>query len=136
MTRHDLLLVGYVAAGGALGSATRYLLGAAIQERSASDFPVGTLVINVTGSLLLGFFARYAFGGASMSPEIRVFLTTGFCGGYTTFSAFSYETVRLFEDGDQGRGLLYVALSVVLSIAGTWLGFSLARALLGTRDVV
>jgi len=136
MTRHDLLLVGYVAAGGALGSATRYLLGTAIQERTTTSFPVGTLVINVSGSLLLGFVARYAFGAATVSPEIRVFLTTGFCGGYTTFSAFSYETVRLFEEGDHGRALLYVALSVVLSIVGMWLGFSLARALLGTREVV
>jgi fluoride exporter len=136
MTRHDLLLASYIAAGGALGSATRYLLGTAIQERTPSSFPVGTLVINISGSLLLGFLARYAFGGASVSPEIRLFLTTGFCGGYTTFSAFSYETVRLFEEGDQGRALLYVALSVVLSIAATWLGFSLARALLGTREVV
>ena len=127
MNRQDLLLVGCVAAGGALGSTTRYLIGTAIQERAGPGFPLGTLVVNVTGSLLLGFLIRYALGGATISPELRLFLTTGFCGGYTTFSTFSYETVRLFEDGEHWRGVLYVALSVTLSIAGTWLGFSLAR---------
>jgi fluoride exporter len=136
MTRQDLFLVGYVAAGGALGSGTRYLLGAAIQERAGPGFPLGTLIVNVTGSLLLGFLLRFALGGAAVSPEVRLFLTTGFCGGYTTFSTFSYETVRLFEDGDYRRAVLYIALSVALSIAGTWLGFSLARGLLAARESV
>jgi len=87
----------YVAAGSAIGGVARYLLSLAIQQRATTPFPVGTLVINVTGSLLLGFLLRYATASSTMSPEARALLTTGFCGGYTTFSTFSYETVALFE---------------------------------------
>ena len=136
MTRQDLLLVGYVAAGGAIGSAVRYLLGAAIQSRAGAGFPLGTLLINITGSLLLGFLLRYALETISITPEMRLFLTTGFCGGYTTFSTFSYETARLIEDGDYTRAAWYVGLSVVVSLGGTFLGFSLARGLLSLREHV
>jgi len=129
----DLSLVLYVGIGGALGSMSRFGLTYMIQSRQLSPFPVATLLINVTGSLLLGFIMRYATDSTALSAEVRLLLTSGFCGGYTTFSTFSYETAKLYEDGDYRRAALYAALSVVLSLAGTFAGFSLARGALAAR---
>lgn len=126
-------LAWYVAIGGAVGSVTRYALSLAIQQRASTPMPVGTLVINVTGSLLLGFLLRYASGSAAVSPEMRALLATGFFGGYTTFSTFSYETIALIDAGDTRRAALYIVLSVGLSLGGAMLGFLAARALLAAR---
>jgi CrcB protein len=123
----------WVAVGSAAGGALRYALGSLIQQQSGSTFPVGTLVINVTGSLLLGFLLRYALATPAVSAEVRALLTTGFCGGYTTFSTFGYEAAALVEDGDYHRAAWYVALSLVLALAGTFLGFALAREALALR---
>lgn len=122
-----------IALGGAAGSACRYLLGLAIQNRIGGDFPIGTLLINVSGSFVLGFLVRYALMGTEISPITRALLTTGFCGGYTTFSTFSYETAALLEGGWYGRASVYVVLSVVVSLLGTFLGFQLARTLISMR---
>ena len=97
---------------------------------------MGTLVINVTGSFLLGFLIRYALATPAVSVEMRALLTTGFCGGYTTFSTFSFETATLLEEGDYRRATVYIVSSVVLSLAGTYLGFAAARGLLGVRGQV
>ncbi len=123
-----------IAVGGAVGSVCRYLLGLAIQNRIGGDFPIGTLLINISGSLVLGFLLRYALMSAEISPITRALLTTGFCGGYTTFSTFSYETVALIEDGWYGRAGAYVVLSVVVSLLGTFLGLQLARTLITMRE--
>jgi CrcB protein len=123
----------YIAAGSAVGGVSRYLLGGFVQRLAASTFPVGTLVINIGGSFLLGFILRSAVGSPTLSPELRAFLTVGFCGGYTTFSAFSYETVALAEDGQWSRAALYVALSVGLSVAATMLGIAAGRELVLVR---
>ena len=72
----------------------------------------GTLLINITGSFLLGFILRYGVETTTLTPEVRAFLTVGFCGGYTTFSTFSYERIALAEDGQWTRAALYVGLSV------------------------
>lgn len=133
MTRQDIALAGYVAVGGALGSVARYLVGTLVQARAGAGFPVGTLLVNVTGSLLIGVLMRWATAGSAIGPEMRVLLVTGICGGYTTFSTFSYETVALLEDGEHARALLYVVLSVALSLAATAAGFALARAALSVR---
>lgn len=126
-------MIWYVALGSAIGGVARYLLGGFIQERAGSAFPVQTLVINVTGSFLLGLIQRTALDSTALSPEIRAMLTIGVCGGYTTFSTFSLETVRLVEDGDWRRAGLYVAGSVVLSIAAALLGIAAARQLIELR---
>lgn len=123
----------YIAVGSALGGVTRYLFGGAVQRLTPGTFPVGTLVVNLTGSFLLGAILRYAIDTPTMTPEIRAFLTIGFCGGYTTFSTFSYESVALLEDGDWVRAAVYIALSVALSIAATLLGLAAARELVVTR---
>jgi fluoride exporter len=123
----------YVAIGSALGGVSRYLLGGLIQRLFDTTFPAGTLFVNISGSLVLGAVIRYAVETPTLTPEMRAFLTIGFCGGYTTFSTFSYEAVALLKDGEWIRASLYVAASVLLSLAGTFLGFVLAREVLALR---
>jgi CrcB protein len=117
-----------IALGGALGTAARWWIGGWAQRYSAS-FPYGTLTINVTGSLLLGFLMRY-LTQTPTNPELRLALTVGFCGGFTTFSTFSYEAARLLEDGSTGRAFTYMAASVLLSLAAVFAGFAIARSVL------
>lgn len=126
----------YIAVGGALGSVARYALGAVVQHRADGLFPWGTLLINVTGSLMLGFVVQYFSESATVTSETRAFLTTGLLGGYTTFSAFSYEAVRLMEDGNYRAAAFYVGASVVMSLAGTIGGIEAARELLAVRRAV
>jgi CrcB protein len=122
-----------VAVGAAAGGVSRYYLSLAIYNRVGAAFPWGTLVVNVTGSLLLGFLMRYAIGTPSLSAEMRLLLTTGFCGGYTTFSTFSYETAMLMEDGQYERAATYAVASVVVALIATACGFMLARELISFR---
>ena len=128
-------MIWFVALGGALGSMARVALGTLVQER-AGTFPLGTLLVNVSGSFLLALVMEYALATPAVSREMRGFLTAGFCGGYTTFSTFSYETIRLAQDGDYRRAGLYLTLSVVGSIAAALAGFALARELLLWRRTV
>ncbi|HEY8258184.1 MAG TPA: fluoride efflux transporter CrcB [Gemmatimonadales bacterium] len=123
----------YIAAGSAIGGVSRYLLGGVVQRWMDTTFPIGTLLINVTGSFLLGAIIRFAVDTPSISPEMRAFLTIGICGGYTTFSTFSYETAVMLEDGEWSRAAVYVAGSVALSLIATFLGFAAARVALGAR---
>jgi len=123
----------YVALGSAVGGVTRFAFAAFVQQRVGPNFPAGTLLVNITGSFLLGFLLRYALGTDAISPEVRALLTTGFCGGYTTFSTFTYDTMLLLEEGQSTRAGVYVLLSVLFSLAGTWLGILAARALLSAR---
>jgi len=127
-------VIWYIALGGAVGSVTRYLVGVAVQSRSGLDFPVGTLLVNLSGCLLLGFVIHYSLATPAISPEIRALLTTGLCGGYTTFSTFSYETVTLIQDGDWRRAALYVGLSVLGSILGVMLGIAGASQVFSFRQ--
>jgi CrcB protein len=123
----------YIAVGSALGGMSRYLLGGAVQRLLDTTFPAGTLLINITGSFLLGVIIRFAVETPAISPEVRAFLTIGFCGGYTTFSTFSYETAAMLEDGEWRHAALYVVASVAVSLLATFLGFAAARAALGAR---
>jgi CrcB protein len=116
-----------IAIGGAIGSVLRYLLGALVQRASGSGFPIGTLAVNVTGSFLIGLLAQH-FMNTQAHPLIRAALITGLCGGYTTFSAFSLETVALAEGGEMGKAAAYLVLSVMLSIAATFAGMAAVRA--------
>jgi CrcB protein len=116
-----------VAAGGALGSVARYLLGGLVAGR-VPGFPWATLLVNVSGSLLFGFLA-VALAGQGSSPALRAGLTAGFCGGYTTFSAFSHETLTLLERGSYARAGGYAAASVLLCVAAAAAGVAAARAM-------
>ena len=126
----------YIAVGSALGGVSRYLVGGMVQRILDTTFPAGTLVVNLTGSFLLGLFLRYAFETPTLTPEIRGLLTIGFCGGYTTFSTFSYETVALLEDGEWTRAVIYAALSLLLALGATILGFMVARGVIALRGSV
>ncbi|MGE0159368.1 MAG: fluoride efflux transporter CrcB [Gemmatimonadales bacterium] len=120
-----------VALGGALGSVLRYGVGAALLRPGLSGLPWGTFAVNVTGSLALGFLARY-FGppyGAHGSEALFLALTVGLCGGYTTFSTFTLDMLTMVERGEIGRAALYAALSVLIGFAALALGYQAARAL-------
>ncbi|MEX1186393.1 MAG: fluoride efflux transporter CrcB [Gemmatimonadaceae bacterium] len=112
-----------IALGGAVGSVTRYLLGGVVQRTAGMAFPVGTLMVNVSGSFLAGFLLRY-FMNVQTHPMLRAALIVGFCGGFTTFSAFTTETLGLFEGGEYARAALYVAASVALSLMAVFAGFA------------
>ena len=107
--------------GGGAGSLCRYALGGLIQSRSHAAFPVGTLAVNVLGCLIIGLLARQMLN-MQTDTMARAALITGFCGGFTTFSTFSYETVGLIAGGEWGKATLYVGLSVLACIAGTAIG--------------
>ena len=124
----------YVALGSAIGGVSRYLVGGLVQRMLDTTFPAGTLLVNVTGSFLLGAIIRYALETPSLTPEVRAFLTIGFCGGYTTFSTFSYETMALLEDGEWSRAGVYITASVILSLVATFLGLALARQVIVWRE--
>lgn len=128
-----LRMLWYIAVGSALGGVGRYLVSGAVQRLMGTLFPAGTLLVNLTGSFLLGLILRYAIETPTLTPELRAFLTIGLCGGYTTFSTFSYETMMLLEHGEWTRAGLYAALSVALAVAATALGFLAARGLVALR---
>jgi fluoride exporter len=115
-----------IGAGGALGSVLRYLLGRLVHSGVQTAFPVGTLAVNVLGCVLVGALSRY-FLGSEVHPVLKSALIVGFCGGFTTFSAFSLETVGLLSGGAIGKALLYVTMSIVLCLAGTAIGFFVYR---------
>ena len=123
-------VVASVAIGGAAGSVARYLLSGAIQERSATMFPVGTLLVNVSGCLAIGFLMRLVLDTGEFSPPVRALLTTGFLGGFTTFSTFAWESMGAVEEGAIRRALAYVGGSVVLGLAAVWVGSAAAQLLL------
>ena len=120
-----------IALGGAAGSLLRYLVGGAVQRTSASGFPIGTMFVNVSGCFLIGILVRQ-FLNMQLSPELRALLIVGFCGGFTTFSTFSAETLGLIEGGEYGRATGYVILSVVLCLTATFMGMTVMRLLAGT----
>ena len=126
-------MIWFVAIGSALGGVARFLLSAAIQQKAGTVFPIGTLLVNISGSLLLGFLMSYALSTTAISPEVRGLLTAGFCGGFTTFSTFTYETMLLVEEGELGRAALYVLVSVIVSLIGVYLGITAARGLIARR---
>lgn len=118
----------YVAAGGVLGALSRYVLGTWVGGAPGTSFPWATLLVNVSGSLLLGFLMR-AFPAWGTPSDLRAFLTIGFCGSFTTFSTFGYETVALVQNGAYPLAATYVAASLALGVAGVAAGITLASAL-------
>ena len=114
----------WIALGSAIGGMSRFALGSWIIGKFGVTLPWGTLVINILGSGLIGLFA------SSVKPAAwRQFLMVGLCGGFTTFSSFSLETMALFREGHPGRAVSYVALSVLVCLASVWAGHLLGNAL-------
>lgn len=117
----SLLLVGGVGIAGALGAVTRYLIGRAIAERAGSQFPLGTLLINVSGSFVIGLLFTLA-GHKALSPAWQTVLATGFLGGYTTFSTMSWEGVQLARGGSSWGSALYFGGNLALGLMAVSLG--------------
>ncbi len=116
-------IVLFIGIGSFIGGVARYLLSQLIQNKALTTFPYGTLAVNIIGCFLIGVIYGIA-ERSGLSNEWRLFLATGILGGFTTFSAFSYESISLMRDGQAGPALLYVAASVVLGLMATWAGIS------------
>ena len=114
-----------VLAGAGLGGLARYVAGAWIMAKYGGRFPLGTFIINVTGSFLIGVLMTLFTERLQPHPNWRLFLVVGILGGYTTFSSFEYETYEAVRGGERWMGMLYVTGSVVLGYLGVWLGASL-----------
>jgi len=119
-----------IAVGGAAGSVLRYLIGGRVQHFAPHGFPVGTLFVNVLGCFLIGILIRQ-FMNIQTHNYLRALLVVGFCGGFTTFSAFSMETVGLVEGGEYSRAIGYVTLSLLLCLTATLTGMSAMRLIAG-----
>ncbi len=115
-----------VVAGGGLGSLVRYILGTAIMSRVGGKFPLGTLIINVTGSFAIGALMTLFTEQLAPHPYWRLALVIGFLGGYTTFSSFEYESLQAFREGSPFPALVNMIGSVVLGLAAVWAGAALA----------
>jgi fluoride exporter len=122
----SILLVGI---GGFVGSIARYLVAILFSSQISSVFPFATLTVNVLGCFLIGILFALSDRGNLLSPEWRILLTTGFCGGFTTFSTFSYESLRLMQDGEYLYLAAYVFISVFVGLTATYLGIALVRSI-------
>ncbi|MDH3831270.1 MAG: fluoride efflux transporter CrcB [Gammaproteobacteria bacterium] len=118
-----------IAAGGAIGALLRYWTSLAVHSRLGSGFPYGTLVVNVLGSLLMGFLYIWLIERIAAGATLRAFLLIGVLGAFTTFSTFSMETLNLVEGGQLGKALLNVVVSVTVCITAAALGIIAARQL-------
>ncbi|MCZ7482501.1 fluoride efflux transporter CrcB [Rhizobium rhizogenes] len=121
--------IALVAAGGAIGSVFRYLVGVWSVRLAGVNFPWGTLAVNVVGSFLIGLLVELVARRLNASMEMRLFFVTGVLGGFTTFSSFSLDAVTLFERGALGLSAVYILASLVVSIAAVFAGLALGRSL-------
>jgi len=121
----------WVAIGGALGSMARYGMSGFVATMTGGVFPYGTLVVNVTGAILIGFLATLSGPDSRffIPASGRIFMMTGVCGGYTTFSTFSLETANLMRDGEWTAALANAGFSVILCLVAIWVGHAGALAL-------
>lgn len=118
----------WIAIGSALGGMARFWLSGVSARLFGEALPWGTLLVNVTGSLIIGFFATFSGPGGRLvvDPATRLFVMVGLCGGYTTFSAFSLQSLTLLQEGEWGLAGLYIGASVVLCVLSVWIGHVLA----------
>ena len=120
----------WVALGSALGGMARYGLTLLVTEFAGAAFPWGTLLINILGCAFIGWFAA-SFGvdaPSPLNPSIRIFVMTGICGGFTTFSSFSLETLSLAREGEGLKAAAYVTASVAICLIGVWMGYAIGAA--------
>jgi fluoride exporter len=127
----------WIAVGSAIGGVTRYWLANAISNWFGETFPWGTIIVNITGSFVIGFFATLTGpdGRVFVGTTTRLFVMVGFCGGYTTFSSFSLQTLNLMNEGEWLQAGANIGVSVVCCILAVWAGHILASSLNGMRWV-
>ncbi len=118
-----------IALFGAIGTLARYGLQGIVQARIGASFPYGTLIINLTGCLLLGFIGQLTLNRMLISSDLRVAIAVGFFGGYTTFSSFGWEAAKMLEDGEWLRASTYVGASVIAGLLLSVAGIRLANRL-------
>lgn len=123
----SLLLVG---SGGFIGSALRYLVQVNAEKILNSTFPIGTMIVNITGSFVIGVIYAFAEKGNLMSPEWRIFLAVGICGGFTTFSTFTMDNLNLVKDNSLFQLLLYTGGSLFIGILAVYLGIIVTRSII------
>lgn len=117
----------FIALGAALGANARYIVGLWAAGRFGASFPYGTLIVNVLGSLLLGFFVALATDRLTLSPEARLFLAVGFLGSFTTFSSYAVESVALLRDSGMGNMFVNILLNNLVALVAALSGVYLAR---------
>ena len=121
----------WVAIGGALGSMARYAIGGLIPQKTGASFPWATLIINISGSFLIGIFGALTLAEGKMTSQSRVLMSqlliTGVCGGYTTFSSFSLQTLYLVRDGEWFYAAGNILLSVIVCMIAVWIGYVLGN---------
>ena len=127
MNLYSFLLVGI---GGFFGSIARYASSRSIDARLNSIFPYGTLAVNLLGSFILGFVIAWAARKADGAENLKLLLATGFCGGFTTFSAFAFENLNLLEQRNASTAILYISVSLVLGIGAVYGGLVLGKNVL------
>ena len=118
-----------VGAGGLVGSLCRYWMAGVVQQLTGFEFPLGTLAVNVLGSFVIGLVFTLSLERGLLDANARLLLTTGFCGGFTTMSTFSFETVALLRDGSAVAAFGNIAGTLILCLAAVWLGDVTARML-------
>lgn len=117
----------FVGLGGFIGASTRYLISLYASKLFTSKIPIGTLTVNILGSLIIGIVMELTLKTSLISPHMKLFLTTGFLGGLTTFSTFSYETMELIEKGELLLAIFNIALNLLLSLGGAILGMVIIK---------
>lgn len=118
-----------IALGGALGAMARFGVSSWINERASSSFPWGTFTVNLLGSILFGVIFVFVFSSVQQREALRLFALVGFLGAFTTFSTFSFETIRLIESGQPLLAFTNALVSVFTCVVGAWLGMGVARYL-------
>ena len=116
-----------IALGGAIGAVGRYGFVQSLTRYAGVGFPYGTMGVNIIGSICMGMIVGLSLHHVPMSENLKLFLVVGVLGGFTTFSAFSLDTINLIESGEVTTAIIYVSASVILSILGLWLGITLTR---------
>jgi len=119
-------LIFSIGAGSFIGGVFRYLLTLLVHAKTTTNFPLGTLIVNIIGCFFIGIVFGF-FDKGQMSHEWKLFLATGLLGGFTTFSAFSMETFTLFREGHTGHAFLYIIASVVLGLLATYMAYLLVK---------
>jgi CrcB protein len=121
--------IAYVAVGSGIGGVGRFLLQQYIQRRVGSAFPYGTLCVNLLGCFIIGIVVGLADKGNILSPQSRIFLAAGICGGFTTFSSFINENHSMLQDGELLNTFIYISASVIIGLIATTLGILLIKSL-------